>query len=315
MSFAENVANFPSSILSKDPNSNLGKLYRAYAEQLDEIKIALGDLYLINNIKDQSGYNLDRIGQLLNEPRAGMLDERYRLFLTIAIMKRLSRGDIYSINSISSLILEDSLLLREEFDGIPVFFDGTRVFDGSWNFAANTSEPACIVVDFAGKPGELKINPDFVQAINEVRAAGVRAKIEYSYSIIFNDMYLYTSASDKFDGTWKFDGMRKFGVPVKFDIYQIALGNGGLNPDGSLKTQTGSETGLYSEVLRKYSNLEFFAGQKNYYITVHFSELNGQEINEAGIFTNDGVLLAILTFPAITKQSGFQLNFKIRGAN
>jgi hypothetical protein len=132
MSFTENIINFPSSILSKDSNSNLGKLYSAYAEQLDEIKIALGDLYLINNIKDQSGYNLDRIGELLNEPRGGMLDERYRLFLTIAIMKRLSRGDINSINSISSLILEDSILLREEFDGVPIYVDGSRIVDGSW---------------------------------------------------------------------------------------------------------------------------------------------------------------------------------------
>lgn len=305
MTFTDRIANFPSSILNKDANSNLGKLYSVFATGHDELLNAVEPFYLINNIKEQTGKNLDRIGEILGQPRDGMLDDRYKLYLIIAIQKRLSRGDINSINSISTLILEESLLIREEFKGVPIFLDGTRILDGSWRLSGSTTEPATILMEFAGE--EININIDLVNALNQVRAAGVRAKFDYAKSIPIDSMFFYMSKSLYLDGSWNLNGSRYLrGDRLAWNIAEIAVGNGGQTPDGT-------ESGLYNEVLRRSVNTEFQNGFRNFYITLNFAEYNEEQFNEIAIFTPDGLLIAYKNFDAITKKSGYVLNFKITG--
>ena len=95
----------PQSILNRDSDSNFGKLWTIFSEQLDKLLVQIAYCYTLYVIEDQSGINLDQIGKIVKQEReGGQSDADYRIALLIAIGQNISRGTIPNILSVCDLI-------------------------------------------------------------------------------------------------------------------------------------------------------------------------------------------------------------------
>jgi hypothetical protein len=110
MSAADYIELLPNSILKINAGSNNYKLWKLFADQIDEVDQVFEDLRLVRNINSQAGVILDLIGKILHENRNGRNDASYRIYLTIAIMKMLSNGSIPILNNIFRAVLGDDFL-------------------------------------------------------------------------------------------------------------------------------------------------------------------------------------------------------------
>lgn len=83
-------------------------------------------------------------------------------------------------------------------------------------------------------------------------------------------------------------------------IMHMAWGDGGVDENGQPKGTTGSEIGLYSELLKKPIEIHSYANEEEttcrYTATLEKGELTGKEISEMGLFDSDGDLVAYRTF-------------------
>lgn len=83
-------------------------------------------------------------------------------------------------------------------------------------------------------------------------------------------------------------------------IAKIAWGDGGVEEDGTPKTASGNEIGLYHELLKKDVESHVYVGENHttcrYTATLEAGELTGKEISEMGLFDADGDLVAYRTF-------------------
>jgi len=95
-------------------------------------------------------------------------------------------------------------------------------------------------------------------------------------------------------------------------ITHIALGSGGVNGT-TPKGLTGNENSLFNEKIRKEIELiEVNSTTYRYVISVDADtdSLNGVNINEAGLFDEDGDLIAIKTFTNKGLESGVTIQFE-----
>lgn len=92
-------------------------------------------------------------------------------------------------------------------------------------------------------------------------------------------------------------------------VTEFYVGSG--NP---LATPEGTETGLTTPIVTGYdpSSLwnNVFHNSVVYGFTIGTSQLNGDTINEAGLFTLGGALFSLKRFPNIVKDGTFALVFK-----
>lgn len=108
MATIDYLQNFPS-FLNKDEDSNLGKLWKIFSIQIDEILVEIAKDYLLYEIADQSGYSLDQIGTIVKQQRlAGETDEDYRTTLFAAIKSRISSGSITDILDVVEVVKDGS---------------------------------------------------------------------------------------------------------------------------------------------------------------------------------------------------------------
>ena len=89
----------------------------------------------------------------------------------------------------------------------------------------------------------------------------------------------------------------KNGTP--FDVFEIALGDGG----GNYYTPSTSQTALKREVWRGEIQECEWDGKRFYCLTTVPADVGGFTVREAGIFDNNGNLLVISKFPETIKQS------------
>lgn len=108
MAIVDYLQRFPQSILNISETSNLGKLWKIFSDELDEIETALAQMYYIYDIDTMEGTSLDQIGKNLNYARtAAQSDVLYRLYLQIAILEKLSGGSNSDLTEIISLVIPD----------------------------------------------------------------------------------------------------------------------------------------------------------------------------------------------------------------
>lgn len=72
--------------------NNIKKILKAYLEQIQDIEDALQPFYDRLNINTQSGAQLDRIGEIVGQPRGAQDDDVYRQLLYIKIVRNQSEG-------------------------------------------------------------------------------------------------------------------------------------------------------------------------------------------------------------------------------
>lgn len=262
---------------------------------------------------------LDLIGKNLKQPRNGLDDFRFRIFLSIARQKQKSKGDIYSMNEIGSQILAGTGTLYEIqelcYSGIPMFLDGSLTLNGEYLLSGSSKRPATIRVIFSGSIDSVVVSPEFNKAIAQIRAGGVRSIINYRFktSTLSGRLYGFALRSSILDGTWSLNGFTILsGSNVGIQPYEIAFGIGGLE-SGILRPPQDTDTGLQNEVFRKLVEIQNNPeGTRSFKATIKQSELIGQSINEIGLFDEDGGLLFVKTFPSKPKDNLIVYDFIIK---
>ena len=109
------------------------------AIQLQELEVAGCQMLDIYNITEQSGVNLDVIGNLICQPRNGMSDADYRVFLEARKLANQSTGTTPDLLEIIYAILGGGANLTvQEFypattcislDDFPLAYEATAIFD------------------------------------------------------------------------------------------------------------------------------------------------------------------------------------------
>ncbi len=181
--FADLFKKFPSTIVSRDPNSQIGKLFQIITEQFDDLRISGEQLETIRDIELSVGDNLDQIGVIVKEARKGKNDPDYRIALFIATIRDRSNGSAPTIRQLARLISNDQffrlipgfLLKPDLLDGNE-FFDGLGVLD-----PGDINEPAHFKLEFEGQISTLHIPSDLVESIDLVAGAGISNQIEGNF--------------------------------------------------------------------------------------------------------------------------------------
>lgn len=136
----------------KDENSNIAKLYKIYASELEQIKNTLEKIKLYQDIDNATDRTLDRMGNNALEPRSTEDDEIYREFIKTKIIANLSKGDIETINQVATV------LLGKSFRGVTE----------TWNQEKYNNEPAGLALVLRNHSKDLPF-----EAIDRTVAGGV----------------------------------------------------------------------------------------------------------------------------------------------
>jgi|GEM_PF-5108374 len=185
------IDKFPVSVLSDESDTTQAKLWKLFERQYEKISNTFESIYLLLDIEKNEGMNLDRLGVLLGEARKGKQDSIYRKFLKIAVIKLISKGDIYTLNSIAFILDYTDLNIEEVY-------------------------PAKIRI--RKQDSILNLSPDTVLSFifNSVRAGGVGCIIEYIFIINEAICSIPVSMSLLLDSAWILDG-RKILNPVEVE--------------------------------------------------------------------------------------------------
>ncbi len=133
MSNIEYINLLPDSIYKTDPGSTNYKLWKLFADQMDELDAVFTDLSLLADYSSRSGAALDLVGKILRESRQGRADSDYIKYLYIAIKKYLSNGSIPDLTEICNLLLGDEFIYIRDMNHEANDDNGEESFlDGSW---------------------------------------------------------------------------------------------------------------------------------------------------------------------------------------
>ncbi|WP_051291497.1 hypothetical protein [Fictibacillus gelatini] len=141
MSFLDDMLSKLTDVFLKMKESNIGKVFTIVADQLDDLQSTFDVMELWRDIDNAKGKVLDRIGEeILQEYRAGVSDEEYRLKLkTRIIVNYLADGDIETIIQLLQVYLGESLVSVQE---------GWTLKDGPF-----AGEPAMLFITVRGHDG------------------------------------------------------------------------------------------------------------------------------------------------------------------
>lgn len=96
-------------------------------------------------------------------------------------------------------------------------------------------------------------------------------------------------------------------------ISGIAFGDGSVLEDGSVLAPAEGQTELRHELYRKDVDGYSFVGETacRYECTLSGTELAGEDINEIGLFDEDGDIVCIKSFKNKGKDEGLEMTFQI----
>ncbi|MFF0831033.1 hypothetical protein ACFYU8_29760 [Brevibacillus sp. NPDC003359] len=97
---------------NKRLTGSIGKLFRVFTDQLQEVKETIETIELYRDIDQARGYTLDKIGRNVLQARGVMNDEEFRKMIKTKIRANLSPGDIETIIEMASV------LIGEGFTGV-----------------------------------------------------------------------------------------------------------------------------------------------------------------------------------------------------
>lgn len=155
MATVDYLEQLPKSILNQEQDSNVGKLWRLFSEQMDLLNVEIAKVYLLYVIGSQSGVNLDQIGKLVRVERLpGQSDADYRVSLYAGISSTLSGGSIAEIlNTINIIKDGDTSKLASIIELFPA---NIQVYTNMAELIANNAK-----------------------VLNDIRAAGVGMYVHY----------------------------------------------------------------------------------------------------------------------------------------
>ncbi|MFT9493429.1 DUF2612 domain-containing protein [Anaerosolibacter sp.] len=152
-------------------NSNIGKLLKIIADEMNEIETAFLEIQNSRDIDQTEGATLDRVGTNVQQLRGAVSDDIYRVLIKAKIKRNISDGGIETMIDIISFILN---------------IDKTDVkITESW-----PAEPATIQVDVpASAVNGLGLTLlQFAQICDLVAASGVKASTLFQGTFEFSSM-------------------------------------------------------------------------------------------------------------------------------
>lgn len=323
MSAIDSLQKFPRSILNRgtipapeihdDKPSYLGKFWKIIAAEFDEIEVQFQAIKDLEHIYLATGVNLDQLGSLVNETREpGYDDDTYRLFILIAISKRLAKGTLPEIIEIGKNVagLETGAVFipKEFYLDSEMYLDDSALLDGNDPLDPDEKRPASFVLEIEGEIDYLRVPTLLAKAVDLIRPAGVYAKTKIRFLFLDSKEGARTKRTSTWDGTGTFDGLTYWTPQANYVVDEVAIGNGGnvIPPPSSGQ--------LSNELLRKAALIKLLPdGTKEYSINIDFTESNGVNINEI-VFLNSASNTPIFKdiFPDKPKNSTLIYDFKLR---
>ncbi|MED5050668.1 DUF2612 domain-containing protein [Anoxybacillus rupiensis] len=185
MSFFTDMLNRLTDRYKKDPNSNIGKVIKILADELDLIKETFDRIEEWRDVEKAEGAVLNDLGANIGQPRGAATDEIYRVLLRSKVARNFSDGTIDTIIRVLSIALNtDPKEVRiQELHNDPI-----------------SPEPAAIglIQIPLRRLNEIGMSPrQFAQIVQKTAAAGVRvASIELSGTFSFSSLPSQSEYSD-----------------------------------------------------------------------------------------------------------------------
>ncbi len=294
MSTIDYLQSFPKSILNNDSTSVLGKLWRLFSSQIDDIDAVIVDLLNILNVYQNSGLVLDEIiGSLVNKDRdPGQTDDSYRLSLYVAIASKVSGGTIPELVDIGGAVAGEDENAR--FRPVELYtlsgtllLDGDGVLTGSDPLDPSAKRSASVESLIEGNIDDITVPLEVGDAIDQIRGAGIYVKFRIKFLINESQMTLYTTLYSLLDNSGLLDGKIYMDPDSnKLAIDEIAIG------DGATREPQPGDTGLQNEVYRATAETETLAnGDLSYKIEIGSTELNSYAIDEIACFESGGDMI------------------------
>lgn len=303
---------FPQSFLNRLSTSNLGKLWKMFSDQVDDIEASFLQMKTIFQIFTVTGENLDQIGTLvLLDREPGQTDDSYRLALSVAISEKKSGGSIPELAEIGKIVAgnDPNAVFRvdEQWDKTgEVFLDGQMLLEGTDPLDPSLKRSASIISPLAGNIDDIVAPLEVGDTIGRIRAGGVFAAFEITFQDLVSQMTKYTIIYSTLDSLQTLDGKQLLTSDGEYNIYEIALGDGGT------RDPLPGDTGLQNEVFREIAVRETDGnGQLAYTIDIAASELNAYTINELGAFDLNGNLVLKDYFEGKPKNQSLIYNYQI----
>lgn len=146
----------------KHPASNVYKIFKLFADELEEVKDTLDRTEIWRDIEEAEGNTLDLIGINVGQVRNGRTDEQYRQALLIAIARNVSGGDVERINEILEILLGNNYIGTVETWSSnrsnltwSSMEDNWNDYINKWNVLLNIEdgEPAAVNIQVQQVPG------------------------------------------------------------------------------------------------------------------------------------------------------------------
>ena len=296
------LSRFTKSYLTQERNTNYGKLWKLFADQLNEIEAQMDLLKMILVVIEQSGITLDLIGTILNTYRnPGKPDSIFMIDLFAAISSIKSHGSIPELISVGKLVggAYNEVVFRPfelwRLSGLLVW-NASVLLDGHDILSPNAYRPASLVSTIEGDIFSTATPTNVGNIIDGVRAGGVSSIYSMIYNVWMSDIVIYL-----------------FGKTEWGNIKYVVLGDGSdqveLTP---AKHADAAPAGtLKNEIIRKAIIHVVEDGLSYYRIRIYEEELNGYNINEIALLDSSSNILAYGVFSNISKSSSFMLTFKM----
>lgn len=143
MNHADLLQKLPSSIYSKEANSNNAKLWNLYSSEANLIENSLIPFYDVNSL---SGINLDKMSLILGIGREGMTDEQYRSALLNSHTSDVDTASLpalyAAVGKVCSNFKITELAYPREWE--PRILDGNIIMDGTQNMDPSILRPRII---------------------------------------------------------------------------------------------------------------------------------------------------------------------------
>jgi hypothetical protein len=140
--------------------SNLRNLLAGLVSQFQPLEQAFAQLLLERSVNNAVGAQLDAIGKIVGQPRAGLADDAYRQFVRARIAANRSSGLVNDILRVIVLV----------------------VFDPAANLQYIPQHPAAFVLRVNQVAVSDVVADIAAQFLRDIVASGVRAVLEYSPS-------------------------------------------------------------------------------------------------------------------------------------
>lgn len=187
-------------------SENIKKIIGIYAKQIQQIEDQLFKLLQDRSLDGSIGYQLDRLGVILDEPRVGLSDDDYRLLLKAKVAQNVSEGTIEDVIGIFRMLLRPDKIIYNEI--YPAGFQLTAI----------------------GSTLPLTSTQRIIEAINRSRSAGVKF-----HNLIVANGNLFSFLDDPDPDGRGFRDINILSEPINaFELSSVTLpdGSGEIGPNG-----------------------------------------------------------------------------------